>query len=106
MTGFNPFKIDNVIKSYTAGLGNMALKEIDKTLDELGILKRSPEVLGKDVAQNLDKIPLVRYFVYRKGPQYNSGIVQRYYNALEKYEKFYNTYQKLKNTRPFVSQKK
>ena len=106
MTGFNPFKIDNVIKSYTAGLGNMALKEIDKTLDELGILKRSPEVLGKDVAQNLDKIPLVRYFVYRKGPQYNSGIVQRYYNALEKYEKFYNTYQKLKNTRPFASQKK
>ena len=56
-TGISPYKVDNLIQGYTAGLGRYATKGIDEILELLGAGKLPPEP-----SSNWSELPVINAF--------------------------------------------
>lgn len=77
---YPPAKIDNLIRGYTAGLGQYASRGADAAL-RLAMGEAKPE----DVSDPFAHIPLIRAFVLRGGGM-SSEAVEEFYRAFERAE--------------------
>lgn len=73
--GYSPAKIDNFIQGYTGGLGNYAVKGIDKILEGTGIVHKPTEPKA-----SLSDTPILKAFMIRNPIGSSSESVNRVYN--------------------------
>lgn len=89
----SPSRIEHVVTGYGGGLARHALKLNDIIMGEMGILptkaKRPTE---------LADIPLIKAFSVRDPRGFGSESVQKFYDTLEKMERFSTTYKRLRET--------
>lgn len=82
----SPAKIEHVVTGYGAGLARYALKINDAILAEMGIVEKPPKRPSSP-----SDIPIVKAFVVRDPKGFESESVAKFYDAMQKIEKYYAT---------------
>jgi hypothetical protein len=86
-TNYSPYKVDNLIRGYGAGLGKYATSGMDKALQTLNLGKMPPQEKKK-----WSELPVLNAFTVDSTG--GGKVVDEYYNTLEKLRMEYKTAQK------------